>query len=168
MFSDLFLHSFLPLRGSKTLTCFRSNFPQPLFTYEAMTSTAPISLRNPVHFPFFDACPSEYGVDPNFYSNTEGVYYQPSRHWCLLASVLEVIHFVRLRLVAQDATGKRINIAFYLESGVPPNVKVGDTIAVLYAPQHHFLDGTAGVRVEEGDEVLVCATYIGDVDEEPS
>ncbi|KAJ7791472.1 hypothetical protein B0H14DRAFT_3500386 [Mycena olivaceomarginata] len=58
---------------------------------------------------------------------------------------------VRVVVTVQDKDGKRMLVAFYFDNMAQfdcENVKVGSTIAVLYAEQHYFVDGNIGLRVE--------------------
>ena len=123
-----------------------------------MSSNPPTSFRNPLYFPSFTACPSEDVLDLGFYHATDETFYKPIRHWCLLAEIISVEHFLRLRLVVKDNFGQQAIVAFYLDNDaeLPRNVKRGDTIAVLYANQHRFLDGTVGLRIEGASVVQVC------------
>ena len=121
-------------------------------------SILPANLRNARHFPTFDACPNEDVLDFDYYRSTGGSMFHPSRHWCLLAEIVEVMYFFRLRLTVKDRSGKTFPVAFYLEddSTAPIQCRVGDTIAILYANQHGFLDMTVGIRQEEMCTVKVC------------
>lgn len=126
---------------------------------KTMSPTTPTSLRNPLHFPSFTACPLFANLDLNYYHTLDGTNYQQSRHWCFLGEVLEVEYSLRLRLVVRDITGIQIVVAFYLNDNFakqPRGVRVGDTIAVLYANQWGFMDGTVGFRIENAVVVQVC------------
>jgi hypothetical protein len=66
---------------------------------------------------------------------------------------------VRVVVTVQDKDGKRMLVAFYFDNMAQfdyENVKVGSTIAVLYAEQHYFVDGNIGLRVEHPQFVKVC------------
>ena len=86
-----------------------------------MSTDTPISLRDPLYFPSFSACPPDSSLINEYYKTTDGESFQPSRHWCLLAEVLKVERFVRLRFIAQDLAGGRIVIALHAEDGVAPH-----------------------------------------------
>jgi hypothetical protein len=112
----------------------------------------------------FDELPHDDDIDLRFYHSSNGSYYSPRRHWCLLAEILSVETFLRLRLMVRDKDGVEFQIALHTDdrgSEVPSNLLVpGYTVAILYAHQHGFLDFTAGIRQEEKQTLRVCArTY---------
>jgi len=122
----------------------------------------PTDLRNPRHFPPFSACPDENDMDLDYYHSVGGYMYHPTRHWCLLAEITHVVHFLRLRLLVKDHSGGTFPVAFYLEDGTPDlsKYRVGDTVAILYAHQHGFLDMTVGIRQEESSACQVSIKAI--------
>lgn len=67
------------------------------------------------NFPNFDECPNEYYPDMGFYTLKSGNYLVPTRHWCLLAEIVEMEYFLRLRLWVKDRSGKEFPISFYIE-----------------------------------------------------
>ena len=107
----------------------------------------------------FDALPDDNGIDLAFYQTTNGFYFTPHRHWCYLAEIVEVEQFLRLRLIVRDQEGHEIPIAFYTDcrgSEMPSKLlQKGNTVVVLYACKHAFLDFTTGLRLEEPQAVKV-------------
>ena len=82
----------------------------------------------------------------------------PEKHWCFLAEVIDVEYILRLRLVVQDKSGTTVPIAFHTEgrgTEFASEVQPGQTVAVLYALQHGFLDFTTGIRLEHCREIKV-------------
>jgi len=131
----------------------------------APTST---SLRDERAFPSFSECPHENDIRSAYYSADpeEGVMV-PIRNWCYLGEITEREAFTRLRLTVKDKEGDEVITGFYLDSGssggvfdlpVHPNVPLsltnkGNTIAILYAKQYNFFDGSIGFRLEDAKHV---------------
>ncbi|GJC90717.1 hypothetical protein ColLi_13555 [Colletotrichum liriopes] len=95
-------------------------------------------------FPFFDKLDSDQGLAGTRF------YDEPDDHWCLLAEIHHVEHFPRDSLLARDCEGRPFVIAFYPDANRAGDINTsrlqpGHTIAILYANQHFFLDGTDGV-----------------------
>ncbi|KAH9066740.1 hypothetical protein EDB87DRAFT_1801395 [Lactarius vividus] len=137
----------------------------------APTST---NLRDEKAFPSFRECPYEDDIPYAYYREREEGVYAPIRHWCYLGEITEKAVFTRLCLTVKDKRGDKVTTSFYLDSHhsggtfligtsqsdlpVHPNMpksltKTGNTIAILYAQQHGFVDGNIGFRVEDADRV---------------
>lgn len=115
---------------------------------------------NKTAFPAFHSCPYEDDINLTYYTSSDGFVFCPSRHWCLLGEIVDVSHFMRLRLEVKDRDGLVVPVAFYLDGNPAVDVnqyKVGYTVAILYAHQHPFLDLTTGVRLE--DEKHIKASF---------
>ncbi|KAK7740970.1 hypothetical protein SLS53_005033 [Cytospora paraplurivora] len=102
------------------------------------------SLTSEMHFPTWQYLPG----------------YRPStdRHYCFLAEVKECDGFFRYRTLATDGIDQDIVVAFYPSSyeGFDwKKLRKGHTLAIMDATQHHFLDSSHGVRVENLDHVYV-------------
>lgn len=83
---------------------------------------------------------------------------EPLRHWCLLVEVIQTQKIIRLIVSAFDKTGQLIIIALYTPDRgkkLRKVVKPGCTLAILYARQHFFFDGSVGVRVENPHDIKV-------------
>ncbi|KAI9163965.1 SET domain-containing protein [Paramyrothecium foliicola] len=111
-------------------------------------------LRDESMFPSFESLPWENDLDLDYYNTHDGITYSPTKHWCLLAEIVDIEEFIRLRLLVRDKAGHEVIVAFYtdgrgteLRSQSP--LKRGHTIAILYPQQHGFLDMTIGIRVED-------------------
>ena len=137
------------------------------------------NLKDEEAFPSYRDCPDEQEIPypRDHYREREGGGYVAIRHWCFLGEITEVVVLTRLCLMVKDRTGKVVTVSFYLdsqESGVPfksftpgmsnfpvhPNIPKsltikGNTIAILYAQQHEFADGSLGFRIENGVQVQV-------------
>ena len=126
-------------------------------------------LRNSTQFPSFRSCPSEYDIGTEYYHTLDGLYFVPTRHWCLLAEILDVSVFIRLGLKAnaKDKDGHMFVIAFYLEpddTGLRlRDFRKGDTVAILYPHQHGFFDLTDGIRQENIKHMQVVPLPLSDV-----
>ena len=143
---------------------------------------APTDLKDEETFPSYRDCPDE---EENPCREREGGGYVAVRHWCFLGEITEIVVLTRLCLMVKDRTGKVITVSFYLdsqESGelfksftpgmsnfpVHPNIpksliKKGNTIAILYAQQHEFADGSIGFRIENGAHVQVGPILLGKI-----
>ena len=116
------------------------------------------ALQDPLAFPGFLSCPAEEDIDLQYYSSGDGYYFKPSRHWCLLAEIVDAVHFLRLRLNVRDRLGHVFPINFHLEGSEEPKVEqyiTGHTIAILYPHQHGFLDMSTGIRQESMQSIQV-------------
>ncbi|KAF5684390.1 SET domain-containing protein [Fusarium denticulatum] len=117
-------------------------------------------LRNHATFPSFTQLPNETDVDENFFKTRDGVNYQPRRHWCFLAEIIDHVILVRLQMEVKDVAGKTISLFFYTDRRgseiAPSQLCKGYTIAVLYAQQHAFAFSEPGVWVEDSTLVKVC------------
>ncbi|KAJ7123853.1 hypothetical protein C8R43DRAFT_42000 [Mycena crocata] len=84
------------------------------------------------------------------YSTTEDS--APHHHWCFLGEIVkDEDAVVRLILGVKDSAGEYIRVAFYFDNDAEfdyRSVKLGSTIAVMYAERHNFLDGSYGLRLE--------------------
>jgi hypothetical protein len=123
---------------------------------EVLTST---NLQDEQAFRSFSECPH--------FDREDGVY-GPLRHWCYLGEITERVVFTRLCLTVKDKKGDKVIVSFYLDSDKPgifnfpvhrnvpePLTNRGNTIAILYAQQHNFLDGSIGFRIEDAEKVQV-------------
>ncbi|KAM5341757.1 hypothetical protein ACJ41O_014788 [Fusarium nematophilum] len=109
-------------------------------------------LRDEETFPEFNWLPGENDVDLVFYDTVDGCTYKPRKHWCFLAEIIDVDAFLRLRLTVRDKAGDTATVAFYTDGrGMEffTQLQQGNTVAILYAERHGFLDLTAGIRQEE-------------------
>ncbi|KAF5637189.1 SET domain protein [Fusarium sp. NRRL 52700] len=110
-------------------------------------------LRNQAAFPSFIQLPNETDVDESFFESKGGVKYQPRRHWCFLAEIMDYVTLVRLQMEVKDVVGKTIPLFFYTDSRgseiAPSRLSKGYTIAVLYAQQHAFAFSEPGIRLED-------------------
>lgn len=102
-----------------------------------------------------------------YYDSLDGQWWFPARHWCLLAEIIGVSTFIRLRLQVKDKDGREVPIAFHLEpddTGLDPSdFRRGHTVAILYPHQHGFLDFSVGIRQEEIKCVQVVPLSLSDL-----
>lgn len=129
-------------------------------TRNGMTIT---NLRDQTYFPAFDGLPDENSIDLDYYTSGDGFRYIPRKHWCFFAEVVEVSHFLRLILLVRDVAGQEVSVHFYtagrgMEQSIS-NVQPGNTIAILYAHQHAFMDLSTGIRQEEVDTIRVNSAH---------
>ena len=139
----------------------------------APTST---NLQNEQAFPSFSGCPGEHIISDTYYRDREDRpdVYLPIRHWCYLGEITERVVITRLCLTVKDRKGDKVVASFYLDSQEPGRMfeypvhrnvpksltNKGNTIAILYAEQHSFLDGSVGFRIEDADRVQVRLTLL--------
>lgn len=126
-------------------------------------------LKNEEDFPTWNNLPYEWDFSPSHHTQSRGrspgarSIATPKRHWCLLGEIQHFDNFLRYRTIVNDDNGKVMIVAFYLDdyNGFDfDKLKKGHTMAIMYAHQHGFVDGTHGVRVEILEEVQVSRLYI--------
>jgi len=128
----------------------------------------PTDLKDEEVFTPYQNCPDEVEI-------TYGGCL-PIHHWCFLGEITESVVTTRLCLTVKDRMGKEVTVSFYLDSpesgggslggfkyftpgifpvhpNIPQSLTEGNTIAILYAQQHNFMDGSIGFRIEEADFV---------------
>ena len=119
------------------------------------------NLRDELTFPSFEDCPDERLLDRRYLQPVGGnsPMAAPVRHWCFLGEIVSVDAFLRLVLEVKDTEGERCRVALYTDDkgmSLVPTCKKGYTVAILYANQHGFADGSYGFRVEESTSIKVC------------
>ncbi|KAL7625887.1 hypothetical protein AAE478_005111 [Parahypoxylon ruwenzoriense] len=126
------------------------------------TLTALTNLRDERFFPAFSGLSDENDIDLDFYTSKNGYLWNPSKHWCFLAEIVNFNALIRLRLYVRDKTGNTVQIAFHTDARgeeVPLSlVESGNTVAILYAQQHSFMDFTTGIRLEDMPTFKDCQT----------
>lgn len=125
-----------------------------------MTSGTGSNLRDRDTFPLFPEIPSENSVPSKYWGLEPGsAIYRPRRHWCFLGEIEDYNNgLVRVLLEVRDMEGNRLPIYFHTEDRgalIYDSCKEGYTVAVLYAEQHYFMDGTIGFRIENIKHVKV-------------
>jgi hypothetical protein len=121
-----------------------------------------VNLRDQPSFPTFGSCPDENELNLGYFGSEDGFLYRPRRHWCLLAEIIDIFLFFRLRLSVRDKAGREFPVHFYLDGNeqVDPRLfRVGNTIAVLYPQKHLFLDMTVGLRLESMKTIQVSTGW---------
>ena len=113
-----------------------------------------------MHFPTFSSLPDDSDINLEYFGEFSGVY-EPVKHWCLLAEIVEPIPYFRPMFTAKDKAGKEFLVAMYLDNDVAlPDIwhkycKPGNAVALMYAYTHAFVDGQTGIRVEEVETIKV-------------
>jgi hypothetical protein len=133
------------------------------------------NLRDELAFPSFSYCPHENDIPYAYYRGRGDGVFAPKRHWCFLGEITDKLVFNRLCLRVKDRRGEVVPANFHLDQSRPfmriftpgmSNFPVhrnvpesladkGNTMAILYAQQHNFFDGTIGFRIEDADQVQV-------------
>ncbi|KAK0274197.1 hypothetical protein LTR35_011706 [Friedmanniomyces endolithicus] len=104
--------------------------------------------------------PEEDDNNMTYYDTRDGSFFTPRRHWCFAGQIIGVERFIRLSLFVRDTNGAELRIAFHTEQRgsefAQANLKPGNTVLVLYAHAHRFLDFSIGLRQEELETVKPC------------
>ncbi|KAI1419748.1 hypothetical protein F5Y12DRAFT_720345 [Xylaria sp. FL1777] len=113
----------------------------------------PGNLRRRAIFPGFIDLLDENAIDLEFYESNNTESYQPRRHWCFLAEIVDFATLFRLQMEIKDVDGTKIPLYFYTSSRGreldPAQVKQGHTVAILYAERHQFMSCESGIRHED-------------------
>ena len=132
-------------------------------------------MQNYTYPPYSELSPEDEYPSLEYY-NDDGGYCTPKRHWCLVAEIVENHTFMRHRqhlILRTRLSLDRFQLVFYLDKEPASTdsfnydqLKVGNTICVLYAERKRFLDGTQGIRQESADCVHVFKAPLHIVHEE--
>lgn len=117
---------------------------------------------NSEHFPAFRDIPGDHEFNDRYYIELgdSGATYK--KRWCLIGEITQADAFPRPRLVVRDRTGTSFVVALYLDRSVNATrilskFKKGYTVAIMTALGHYFLDGSAGCRIEDEEDITVSA-----------
>ena len=120
--------------------------------------------------PSFDDLPIDNDLDLRYYTNNYRGTYSVSRTWVFLGEITNndfaLFPFLRNRVLVRDRQGRaNIPVYFYPEAGRFDygTLKTGHTVAVLFAEQHFFMDGSIGLRLEELNHVKVIPCGLNDL-----
>ncbi|KOS19317.1 SET domain-containing protein 5 [Escovopsis weberi] len=111
-------------------------------------------LRSTSTFPAFESLPVKNGPAedaPGSFDAMRGPASGLSRHWCYLAEITDAQPWIWLMLWVQDRTETKIQFAFHTDrrgEEIVDSLKVGHTVAVLYAEFHFFAFSPPGIRHE--------------------
>ena len=119
-------------------------------------------LQNWFHFPAFEDLPCEGEIVDGYWKLKKGVL-TPACTWFFMGEITNddtaQVGFLHNRVLVSDRDNQDdIPIAFYPERGYLDfkMLKNCNTIFVATAQQHHFLDTTIGLRVEDLNTVTVA------------
>lgn len=129
-----------------------------------MNPSFPISisgLQNTTTFPSYTEL--KEGLSQfSFYEPTEEDLHPTEKHWCFPGQITQNVSLGRPVFEVKDRDGQKIMLAFYLDNEDYGKLKfdarrlsVGQTIVVLYAEKHMFMDGSIGIRVEDWEWLKV-------------
>jgi hypothetical protein len=113
-----------------------------------------IGFANHNHFPPFAELPNIHQLDEEYYIEERVGVYRPKRHWGVVGEIKETCFFIRPRAEIKTKYGETLKVNFHLEGASEPNcfswsdLKVGNTMVILYAESKVFLDGECGIRQE--------------------
>ncbi|KAF7340808.1 SET domain-containing protein [Mycena sanguinolenta] len=104
------------------------------------------NLRNPKSFPSFTECAPVELYDRRDWDNS---LLPPPRHWCYLGEIVERTTVpIRNVLTVRDKDGRETQLSSNFDLEAQFNVKVGSTIAILYAERKYFSFGEYGLRLD--------------------
>jgi hypothetical protein len=125
------------------------------------------NLRNTITFPSFANLPAEDGINSLYYApNLQTGIYRPTRHWAFLAEIVDFTMFIRLRIDVKDNSGRVLPVWTHTDDrgkGLAQQCQQGSTLVVTYAEKHYFMDGTAGIKLEEGSSFRVLPHSMADL-----
>eukprot|EP00438_Fugacium_kawagutii_P003679 Skav224249 [mRNA] locus=scaffold939:1530408:1551050:- [translate_table: standard] len=82
-----------------------------------------------------------------------------SRHWCLVAEIEDVGFFLRVRLHLRDIDNMQFKLHVHIKDPFSTmkleDIQKGNTVAVLCAEKHAFMDVTVGIRQENPDTIYI-------------
>ncbi|KAJ7908897.1 hypothetical protein B0H13DRAFT_2015778 [Mycena leptocephala] len=110
-------------------------------------------LRNPKSFPSYVQCsPYELYERRGWDNELE----PPPRHWCYLGEIVEhIIVPIRNLLTVKDKDGESTQLSSNFDLEAQFDVKVGSTIAILYAEKKYFSFGVYGLRLDHAKFVKI-------------
>lgn len=122
------------------------------------------NLRNHITFPSFENLPEDSRPSPVYHtfleinSRTGAIF--PHVQWHLIAEVTDMTDVRRLRLNVKDASQPQRNFFIHAHTDdqgkyLASQCRRGHTLVVSHTERHLFLDGTTGIRLEQGDPVVV-------------
>lgn len=110
------------------------------------------NLRDEETFPPFSELPGDWNLP------------SASQHWCFLGEIETYDFIARLVIHVRDRAGQKLPVALYTDDRgalIRDSCKPGHTVAILYAQQRNFLDGSTGVRIEDITRVQVRCVCFG-------
>ncbi|KAJ7328727.1 hypothetical protein DFH08DRAFT_751302, partial [Mycena albidolilacea] len=114
---------------------------------------APNDLRNPKSFPSYANCAPVELYDSRDWNNEP---IPPPRHWCYLGEIVEhVTSPIRNVLEVRDKAGEDTHLSSNFNLEAQFDVKVGSTIAILYAEMKYFSFGIYGLRLDHAKFVKI-------------
>ncbi|KAJ7200586.1 hypothetical protein GGX14DRAFT_400583 [Mycena pura] len=117
------------------------------------TRFPPDDLRNPKSFPSFAECAPIELYDRRDWDNKP---LPPPRHWCYLGQIVKHITApIRNLLTVKDKAGKQTELSTKFDLEAEFDVKVGSTIAILYAERKYLSFGVYGLRLDEAKFVKI-------------
>ena len=117
------------------------------------------NLRDTTTFATFCAIPWEYEQSPVYHvvQPHSGIII-PAVRWYLVAEITDITEIIRLRLHVKDSNKHEFMIHAYTNDygiGLSKRCQAGHTVVLPYAESHVFMDGTAGIRLEDGQPIAV-------------
>ena len=119
--------------------------------------------------PSFDDLPIDNDLDETYYAPNRYGVYSVSRTWVFLGEITDcnrILPLLRYRALVTDRNGRtNIPLWFYPKSGCFDynSMKVGHTMAAIFAEQHYFMDGSIGLRLEDLNHVKVIPCGLNDL-----
>jgi len=130
-----------------------------------------LALCNHITFPSFEMM--TWLDDPSMiYYELNEYFLTASRHWATLIEISFIRHFIRPECLGWNRFGEKIRVLFYHDKNETPTsfkwpqLKPGNTLAILYPEKKIFLDGSAGIRQENLDSCYIFESSLENVHEE--
>lgn len=142
-------------------SCGAGSSPRSFFSeHNAFSRPCPNGgLKNHRSFPPFADIPDDNELDEEYFG-FDGIAYSQTRHWCIFGEIVDVITFVRPRVILKTRFGEEVGVHFHLHCDSPDffdwsDLKIGSTMGILYPYSHQFMDMSVGIRQEDSDTVMV-------------
>ncbi len=118
-------------------------------------------LNNERDFPTLGKCPTEYKCHDYYHRRRDPKTWLVDKHWCFLGEIKSVV----LSSSREDDHSCTVfdgistfKILFDLDHPDlfnPDALKVGHTVAIMYAHMYRYENGELGIRADHSDEIMV-------------
>ncbi|RDA85398.1 hypothetical protein CP532_1949 [Ophiocordyceps camponoti-leonardi (nom. inval.)] len=110
------------------------------------------NLRNNEVFPDLLHLSYHHVADLRYWTTRDGIVFDPRKHWCFFGEVTAETFNKRLRIQVKDRSGASTPVDFqtvdhglgFIRRG---EMKVGATVAILYAEKFVFEEHAVGIRL---------------------
>lgn len=121
-----------------------------------------VNLGDSVFFPLYSELPVADNFDLRYYKK-KGFVYELRHHWCFLGEIDRINDCPWLAVSVEDSSGYWVQVILRTEEAekleLEPQLKIGHTVAVMYAHQHKPLMGDSSTLVAEPKHFQVRLTW---------